>query len=67
MSVDKIFFSPILRTENEHLHAPSKILQGFKSQSQIYVEADSPLIQQSHNTHCIATCYNFKKLNKLVH
>ena len=42
-------------------YAPSKILLGFKSQLRIYMEADSPLIQQSHNTHCIATYYNFKK------
>jgi len=48
-------FSPILQTENDCLPRPSKILQGFKSQSQIYMEADLPLIQQSHNTYmCIA-------------
>jgi len=47
-------------------HAPSKILWGFKSQSRIYMEGES-IMQQSHNTHCIATYYNFKKLNKLVH
>jgi len=54
-SVDKISSALFYRLKMNLCHAPSTILRGFKSQSRIYVEADSPLIQQLHNTHCIET------------
>jgi len=43
-------------------HAPfGKVLNLYITQSQIYetaVKADSSLIEQPHNNHCIAACYN---------
>jgi len=53
-----------LRIKNENKDLPCPPLASFKlcrMQSQIYVttvEVGSPQIEQSHNTHCIATCYN---------
>ena len=42
MKPNVCFFSPILRTENEHLPHTPKILRGFKLQSQIYMAATPP-------------------------
>jgi len=45
MSIDKISSALFYRLKMNVCHTPSKTLRGFKSQLEIYVEADSPLIQ----------------------
>jgi len=48
---------PIICNMQGRISTFLKFSKVLKSQSRIYMAADSPLIQQSHNTYCIATVH----------